>query len=100
MEHFIGVIKALACSVAIVWLGYLFKSEIRTLLSRVSSLKHDDTEIGFSQSLAKSADAASKLKSKKPENREETSEEISQKELSELNQLRYHPEQRLMKLGH
>ena len=81
MENFVELVKALAWPVAAVWLGYLFRTEIRTLLGRVTSLKHGDTEIGFSQSLAKAEKAASELKNQKLDNHEETSEELSQKEL-------------------
>lgn len=39
MEHFVEIVKALAWPIAVIWIGYIFRSEVRQLLGRVSSFK-------------------------------------------------------------
>lgn len=53
MENIIKIIDALAWPAAIIWLGYLFRSEIRQLLGRVSRLTYKGLEAKFEKDLAK-----------------------------------------------
>jgi len=67
MEHFVEIIKAIAWPIAIVWLGYVFRSEVRQLLGRMSSLKYKDMEANFDKQLAKAeSEAKSITVNKKP----------------------------------
>jgi hypothetical protein len=61
MEYLVEIIKSLAWPIAAVWLGYIFKGEIRKLLGRVSSLKYKDMEASFEKELADAEIKASKL---------------------------------------
>lgn len=51
MQYFVEIIKALSWPIAIIWLGYLFKGEIRNLFARVSTLKYKDIEAKFEKEL-------------------------------------------------
>jgi uncharacterized protein YutE (UPF0331/DUF86 family) len=53
MDYIVEIIKAIAWPVAIVWVGYVFRAEVRQLLGRVSSLKYKDMEASFDKQLAK-----------------------------------------------
>lgn len=53
MEHLVQLVKALAWPVAAVWLGYIFRGEIRKLLSRMSHFKYKDIEAKFDEDLTK-----------------------------------------------
>jgi uncharacterized protein YutE (UPF0331/DUF86 family) len=75
MEHFVEIIKAIAWPIAIVWVGYIFRSEVRQLLGRISSLKYKDMEANFDKQLAK---AESEAKSITVSNK--TTEDLSQTE--------------------
>lgn len=77
MEHIVEIIKAIAWPVAAVWLGYIFKGEIKKLLERVSSLKYKDMEASFEKGLAKAED---KAKDVQVPQIDETQEDLSQKE--------------------
>ncbi len=77
MEHFVEIIKAIAWPVSIIWLGYIFHSEVRLLLERMSSIKYKDVEASFEKKLS---EAESKSKSIAVPDKEETDEELSQKE--------------------
>ena len=52
MEHIADLIDALAWPVAAIWLGYLFRAEVRQLLSRVSQVKYKELEAKFDEGLA------------------------------------------------
>lgn len=57
-----SLVDSLAWPLAIVWLGYVFRSEIRALLGRVSQLKYKDLEAQFEKELsAVEADAREAL---------------------------------------
>ncbi|MNM70865.1 hypothetical protein D3C81_825100 [compost metagenome] len=51
MEAVVGIIDALAWPVCVLWLTYLFRSEIQAVASRVSHLKFKEFEAKFSQEL-------------------------------------------------
>ena len=77
MEHFVEIVKALAWPISAVWLGYIFRAEVRQLLSRVSSLKYKDMEASFEKKLTEAENTAKTIQN--PE-KEETVEELTQKE--------------------
>lgn len=52
MELFITLIIGIAWPVVVIWIAYLFKSELRTLLHRMSQLKYKDVEAKFETRLA------------------------------------------------
>ncbi len=60
MDSFVKLIDALAWPTAVIWLGYIFRSEIRNLLGRVSELKYKDLEAKFEKELA-TAEAQAKV---------------------------------------
>ncbi|KZN70465.1 DUF4145 domain-containing protein [Pseudoalteromonas luteoviolacea] len=80
MEHLVEIIKALAWPVAVVWLGHLFRAELRGLITRLTALKHGDTEISFNQDLKQAEQKASELEQSKEAVSESSPEELSQKE--------------------
>jgi hypothetical protein len=51
MEYVVELVKALAWPVVVIWLGYIFRSELRQLFGRVSTLKYGDAVASFEQSL-------------------------------------------------
>lgn len=61
MEYFVRVIDAIAWPSAIVWLGYLFRREVRQLLGRMSTLKYKDMEAKFEKELLKAETEAKKI---------------------------------------
>ena len=61
MEHFVEIIKAIAWPASIVWLGYIFRSEVRQLIGRMSSLKYKDIEANFDKKLAKAESEAKEI---------------------------------------
>ena len=50
------VLKAVAWPITVLVLALLFRKDLAALLSRISALKHKDTEVTFGQELAKAAD--------------------------------------------
>jgi len=52
MEQFVKLITGIAWPVAIVWVAYLFKGDLRSLLHRMSQLKYKDVEAKFVTELA------------------------------------------------
>lgn len=58
MEHLISLIVGIAWPVAAVWIAYLFRGELKALLSRVSHLKYKELEAKFEKGLVEAeADA-------------------------------------------
>lgn len=58
MEYFVSLIVGIAWPVAAVWIAYLFRGELKALLSRVSHLKYKELEAKFEKGLAEAeADA-------------------------------------------
>ncbi|OEE78502.1 DUF4559 domain-containing protein [Vibrio genomosp. F6] len=53
MNYVVEIIKAVAWPLSIVWLGYLFRTEVRGLFGRVSTLKYKDMEASFEKQLTK-----------------------------------------------
>lgn len=47
MEQFVKLITGIAWPVSIVWVAYLFKGELRSLIHRMSQLKYKDVEANF-----------------------------------------------------
>lgn len=68
MEHFVDLVKALAWPVAVIWLGYIFRNEIRMLLGRVSTLKYKDLEAKFEKDLTAAEEVAKKTIAEKTKN--------------------------------
>lgn len=52
MELLVTLLTGIAWPVAVVWIAYLFKSELRSLLHRMSQLKYKDVEAKFEIGLA------------------------------------------------
>ena len=77
MENLIELIKALIWPVATIWLGYMFRHEVRQLLDRVSKLKYKDMEADFEKSLAEAESNAKKITQS---NTEDGPRNLSQKE--------------------
>ncbi|MCH7499022.1 MAG: hypothetical protein IH886_03295 [Nitrospinae bacterium] len=61
MEYIIAIIDSVAWPVAVVWLGYLFRQEIRGLFDRVSHLKYKDLEAKFEKQLVEAEEEAKSL---------------------------------------
>jgi hypothetical protein len=61
MENIVELVKALAWPVASVWLGYIFRSEISKLLSRMSHFKYKDVEAEFEKVLAEAEAEAARI---------------------------------------
>ncbi|MCD9517009.1 hypothetical protein [Photobacterium carnosum] len=80
MEHLVQIIEALAWPIAVVWLGYLFSAELRGLMTRLTALKHGDTEISFSHDLKQVEKKVSEFEQGIETLSESTPEELSQKE--------------------
>lgn len=60
MELLINLLVGIAWPVAVVWVAYLFKGELRSLLHRMSQLKYKDLEARFEIGLAE-AEAEAKF---------------------------------------
>ncbi|MBC8527259.1 MAG: hypothetical protein H8D22_10505 [Candidatus Cloacimonetes bacterium] len=60
MEHLIKLVETLAWPAAAIWLSYIFRSEIRKLLGRVSALKYKDIEAKFEKELTAAEEEAKK----------------------------------------
>lgn len=52
MEIIVNLLVGIAWPVAVVWIAYLFKGELRALLHRMSQLKYKDVEAKFEIELA------------------------------------------------
>ena len=52
MELFVTLLTGIAWPVAVVWIAYLFKGELRSLMHRMSQLKYKDVEAKFEIGLA------------------------------------------------
>lgn len=78
MDHLVELVKATAWPVAAIWLGYIFRFELRQLLGRVSTVKYGDVEASFGQNLDKAEKNAQGIVSPHVE---ETEEDLGQKEL-------------------
>lgn len=82
MGYLVEIIKALAWPVSIIWLGYLFRSEVRMLLGRLTVLKHGETEISFSKNLEKAEEKAFQINDiNDVDFRGDTPEDINQRDL-------------------
>ncbi len=77
MEHLVEIVKALAWPIAVIWIGYIFRSEVRQLLGRVSSFKYKDVEASFEKSLVQAEQSARNIE--KPQ-LDESESEINKKE--------------------
>ena len=44
MDYFVEIIKAITWPASIIWLGYIFRKEVRLLLGRLSSVKYGEVE--------------------------------------------------------
>jgi len=72
MEHLVEIIKAIAWPASIIWLGYIFRNEVRQLLGRVSSFKYKDVEANFEKDLSEAENSAKTLETTNTERSEET----------------------------
>lgn len=76
MQFLASVIDAIAWPVAVVWLGYLFRSEIRTLLSRFRQLRYGELEANFDKGLEAIEEEANRLLKQPEENGERDNEPV------------------------
>ncbi|MGE6568160.1 DUF4145 domain-containing protein [Shewanella vesiculosa] len=51
MDNFVEILNALAWPATVIWLGYMFRAELRLLLGRLTRVKHGSTEFGFGEGL-------------------------------------------------
>jgi len=51
MDYVVQIIDSIAWPIIVVWLGYLFRSEIKSLVSRINRLKYRDFEAHFDAEL-------------------------------------------------
>ncbi len=63
MEYFVEIIKALAWPIAVIWISFIFRAEVRVLLDRVSSLKYKGVEANFGKFLEKAESEAKNIQS-------------------------------------
>lgn len=77
MNYLVEIIKAIAWPLTIIWIGYYFKAETRSILARLSSLKYGDVEASFEKELAK-AELSAKIVNIPPP--PSSKENINQKE--------------------
>jgi len=61
MESIVTLIVGIAWPAAVVWVAYLFKGELRSLLHRVSHIKYKDAEANFARDLAQAETKASSI---------------------------------------
>ena len=61
MELVVNLIVGIAWPVAVVWIAYVFKGELKSLLRRVSQLKYKDLEAQFGAGLALAESEVSSL---------------------------------------
>lgn len=66
MELVVNLIVGIAWPVAVVWIAYVFKGELKSLLRRVSQLKYKDVEAQFGAGLALAESEVSSLKAALP----------------------------------
>ena len=52
MDSLVKLIVGIAWPVAVVWVAYLFKGELRSLMHRISQIKYKDAEANFASDLA------------------------------------------------
>ena len=61
MDNFVKLIEAIAWPAAAVWLGYMFRGELRQLLTRMSHFKYKDVEAKFEKELKHAETATDKV---------------------------------------
>lgn len=61
MDTVLGILDAVAWPVCILWLAYLFRPEIRAIVTRVSHLKFKEFEASFSEELSKAEETLARL---------------------------------------
>lgn len=61
MDNIVKLIEALAWPSAVVWLGYMFRGEVRQLLVRMSHFKYKDVEAKFEKELTHAEAATEKV---------------------------------------
>lgn len=66
MELVVNLIVGIAWPVAVVWIAYVFKGELKSLLRRVSQLKYKDLEAQFGAGLALAESEVSSLQAAPP----------------------------------
>lgn len=86
MEYFVKIVDSLAWPIAAIWLGYIFRGEIKNLLERVSTLKYKDLEADFRDTLVEVETEAKKI----------TAQDSDPSSMSDQNNERYY---RLMRLS-
>lgn len=57
------ILKAVSWPVAVIWLGYLFRSDIKDLFKRVEQLKYKEFSAGFARELNATEDEINKIQS-------------------------------------
>lgn len=86
MDHLVEIIKALAWPVAVIWMSFIFRSEVRGLLSRVSSFKYKGVEASFAKILEKAESDAKNIESP-AKNQDEDSENSQVEQLLRISEV-------------
>lgn len=66
MELLVTLLTGIAWPVAVVWVAYLFKGELRSLIHRMSQLKYKDVEAKFEIGLAEAEAKVSSIEQSSP----------------------------------
>lgn len=85
MDHLVEIIKALAWPVAVIWMSFIFRAEVRSLLGRVSSFKYKGVEASFGKSLEKAESDARNIES--PASQVEDSENAQVEQLLRISEV-------------
>lgn len=64
MEYLVKIIDSAVWPIAAIWLGYIFRGEVRALLGRISQFKYKDVEAKFEKQLVQAEVEATNLKEK------------------------------------
>lgn len=66
MELLVTLLTGIAWPVAVVWIAYIFKGELRSLIHRMSQLKYKDVEAKFEIGLAEAEAQVSSIEQSSP----------------------------------
>lgn len=84
MESFVKLLTGIAWPVAIIWVAFLFKTQVRQLIDRISQVKYGGVEANFNAILAAAEATSFKIEKDSPSNPASTHPELA----SKLDQLR------------
>jgi hypothetical protein len=82
MEYLIRLIEAIIWPTVVIWLGYLFKSELQKLLARMSTFKYKELEAKFERELEDAEESARSVEP--PPDRNKTAAHRSKDRLTQI----------------